>query len=95
MELINILGIALLALLVRKLIWCFLWLWCYYRGRKTPEPIPFLPRRWDEACQPFSGDVDFLPAGGHGPSATIWLVQERPLPFHLLALSLDVEFAEI
>jgi hypothetical protein len=41
-ELINILGIALLALLVRKLIWC---LWCYYRGRKTPEPIPFLPRR--------------------------------------------------
>lgn len=45
MELINILGIALLALLVRKLIWCFLWLWCYYRGRKTPEPIPFLPRR--------------------------------------------------
>lgn len=57
--------------------------------------LPFLPRRWDEACRPFSGDVDFLPAGGHSPSASIWLVQERPLPFHLLALSLDVEFAEL
>lgn len=67
----------------------------YGAGRDELYDIPFLPRRWDEACQPFSGDVDFLPAGGHGPSATIWLVQERPLPFHLLALSLDVEFAEI
>ena len=52
--------------------------------------VPFL-----KAAANLSGDVDFLPAGGHGPSATIWLVQERPLPFHLLALSLDVEFAEI
>lgn len=45
MELINLLGIALLALLVRKLIWCFRWLWCYYHGHETPEPISFLPRR--------------------------------------------------
>ena len=45
MELINLLGIALLALLVRKLIWCFRWLWCHYHGRETPAPIPFLPRR--------------------------------------------------
>ena len=67
----------------------------YGTGRDELYDILFLPRRWDEACRPFSGDVDFLPAGGHSPSATIWLVQERPLPFHLLALSLDVEFAEI
>ena len=45
MELINLLGIALLALLIRKLIWCLRWLWCYYHGRPTPEPISFLPRR--------------------------------------------------
>lgn len=45
MELINLLGIAVLALLVRKLIWCFWWLWCYYHGRETPAPISFLPRR--------------------------------------------------
>ena len=45
MELINLLGIALLALLIRKLVWCFRWLWCYYHGHETPAPIPFLPRR--------------------------------------------------
>ena len=45
MELINLLGIVVLALLVRKLIWCFRWLWCHYHGRETPAPIPFLPRR--------------------------------------------------
>ena len=45
MELINIAGIALLALLLRKLIWCLRWLWCYYHGKPTPEPISFLPRR--------------------------------------------------
>lgn len=45
MELINLLGIALLALLVRKLVWCFRWLWCHYHGHETPEPISFLPRR--------------------------------------------------
>ena len=45
MELINLLGIALLALLVRKLVWCFRWLWCYYHGKETPAPISFLPRR--------------------------------------------------
>ena len=45
MELINLAGIVLLALLLRKLIWCLRWLWCYYRGRRTPAPISFLPRR--------------------------------------------------
>ena len=45
MELINIAGIALLALLLRKLVWCLRWLWCYYHGKPTPEPISFLPRR--------------------------------------------------
>ena len=45
MELINIAGIALLALLLRKLVWCLRWLWCYYHGRGDAAPIPFLPRR--------------------------------------------------
>lgn len=48
MELINILGIALLALLVRKLVWCLRWLWCYYHQQELPKPIPFLPRRSGE-----------------------------------------------
>ncbi len=45
MELLNVLLAAILLLLVRKLIWCFRWLWCYRHGRQTPEPISFLPRR--------------------------------------------------
>ena len=28
-----------------KLAWCIRWLWCYYHGRETPEPISFLPHR--------------------------------------------------
>ena len=48
MELINIAGIALLALLLRKLVWCLRWLWCYYHGRETPAPFSFLPRRTGE-----------------------------------------------
>lgn len=45
MELLNLLLVAILLLLLRKLIWCFRWLWCYHHGRKTPAPISFLPRR--------------------------------------------------
>ena len=45
MELVNLAGLLLLALLLRKLIWCLRWLWCYYHGKPTPEPISFLPRR--------------------------------------------------
>ena len=35
----------LLVLLLRKLIWCLRWLWCYYHDKAVPEPISFLPRR--------------------------------------------------
>ena len=51
MELINVAGIALLALLLRKLVWCLRWLWCYYHGRETPAPISFLPRRKGETFE--------------------------------------------
>ena len=51
MELINVAGIALLALLLSKLVWCLRWLWCYYHGRETPAPISFLPRRTGETFE--------------------------------------------
>ena len=54
MELVNILLIALLLLLVRKLIWCLWWLWCYYHGQEPPDPISFFPRRTGET---FDGHV--------------------------------------
>ena len=53
MELINLAGLLLLALLIRKLVWCLRWLWCYYHGRETPAPISFLPRRtWASKVSP-------------------------------------------
>ena len=54
MELVNILLIALLLLLARKLVWCLRWLWCYYHGQETPAPISFFPRRTGET---FDGHV--------------------------------------
>ena len=47
-EFVSLLLLALLVLLVQKLAWCLRWLWCYYRGRETPAPISFLPRRTGE-----------------------------------------------
>ena len=51
MELLNILLIALLLLLLRKLIWCLRWLWCYYHGKETLAPISFFPPRTGEGFQ--------------------------------------------
>ena len=55
MKWLNIGLTLLLALLVRKLVWCLRWLWCYYHGREVPEPISFLPRRTGGT---FRGHVD-------------------------------------
>lgn len=35
----------LLLLLLRKLLWCLRWLWCYYHDKEVPAPISFLPQR--------------------------------------------------
>lgn len=48
MKIVSIINLALivaLVLLLRKLVWCLRWLWCYYHGREVPEPIGFLPRQ--------------------------------------------------
>ena len=42
---VNLVLIVILLLLVRKLVWCLRWLWCYYHGREVPEPISFLPQQ--------------------------------------------------
>ncbi len=42
---VNILGALVLLLLLRKLVWCLRWLWCWKRGRETPAPIGWLPSR--------------------------------------------------
>ena len=45
LKIVNTGLIIVLLLLLRKLIWCFHWLWCYYHGREVPEPISFLPQQ--------------------------------------------------
>ena len=42
---VNLALVIVLLLLVRKLIWCLRWLWCYYHGKEVPDPIGFLPQR--------------------------------------------------
>ena len=44
-KILNLALIVVLVLLVRKLIWCIRWLWCYYHGQEVPDPVPFVPRR--------------------------------------------------
>lgn len=42
---VNGLLILILLALLRQLIWCLRWLWCYYHGKEVPDPISFLPHR--------------------------------------------------
>ena len=45
LKIVNAVLIIVLLLLLRKLIWCLRWLWCYYHDREVPEPISFLPQQ--------------------------------------------------
>lgn len=60
----------------------------------TLNDFPFLPTTYGEPCEPFSGDIDFTPGGGQRADASVRLVQDRPLPWHLVALVCDVDFGE-
>jgi len=51
MERLNLLLVAVLLLLLRKLVWCLRWLWCWRHGRETPAPISFLPGRTGETFE--------------------------------------------
>ena len=42
---LNGLLILILLAVLRKLVWCLRWLWCYYHGKEVPDPIGFLPQR--------------------------------------------------
>lgn len=57
--------------------------------------IPFLPEAYGAACEPFSGDVEFNPGMGQDAAASVWLAQDRPLPFQVVALICDVDFGEL
>ena len=45
LKLFNVIGIIIQLLLLRKLVWCLRWLWCWKHDRETPPPIGWLPSR--------------------------------------------------
>jgi len=56
--------------------------------------LPFVPEKWGEHVKPFSGSIDIILGGGADCKQYIWLVQDKPLPFNLVALCINVDLAE-
>lgn len=56
--------------------------------------LPFVPAMWGDACVPFSGDVEISLPSGQDADSTIWIIQDRPMPFRLVAIMADVDFGE-
>ncbi len=63
----------------------------YGAERDSLYDFPFVPETWGAAVIPFSGDIEFIPGGGQSSNATVWIVQERALPFTVGALILDID----
>lgn len=57
--------------------------------------LPFLPARFGEAVQPYSGDLEISLPSGQDNDTMIWLMQDRPMPFRLVAIAADVDFGEV
>lgn len=62
---------------------------------RTFHDLPFLPDTYGEACRPFSGDMEIVLPSGQDADTSIWLMQDRPLPFRLTAIAADVDFGEV
>ena len=56
--------------------------------------FPFLPERWGQACVPYTGDLEVVVPSAQRADTTFLLTQALPLPFHIVAVSLDVVFGE-
>lgn len=65
-----------------------------WKGR-TAYDVPFLPEKYGEACQPFSGDIEISLPSGQDADTSLWLMQDRPMPFRVVAIMADVDFGEV
>ena len=65
-----------------------------WKGR-TVYDLPFLPEKYGEACQPFSGDIEISLPSGQDADTSLWLMQDRPMPFRVVAIMADVDFGEV
>lgn len=57
--------------------------------------LPFLPEKYGEACQPFSGNIEISLPSGQDADTSLWLMQDRPMPFRVVAIMADVDFGEV
>ncbi len=67
----------------------------YGTDRETLFDFPFLPSVWGDAVEPFSGDIDFVPGGGQGTDTSLWLMQDKPLPFSVGAVVINLDVAQM
>jgi hypothetical protein len=58
------------------------------------DDLPFLPENFSEAVQPFSGDMELTLEAGQDEDSIIWIKQDRPQPFRLVAIGADIDFGE-
>lgn len=56
--------------------------------------LPFVPAVWGRACELYSGDRELSLPSGQDADSTIWIIQDRPMPFRLVAIMADVDFGE-
>ena len=59
------------------------------------DDFPFIPTNYGEPCEPFTGDREFTPGGGQSESTSVWLVQDKPLPWQVVAIMCDVDFGQV
>jgi len=57
--------------------------------------LPFLPEKWGEACQPYSGDLEISLPAGQDPDTSIWIKQDKPLPLRVVSIMAEVHFGEV
>lgn len=65
----------------------------YGPNLKDLYDFPHTPKVYGVAFQPFTGDMGFNPNVGYSPEGEIWFVQDLPLPFTIVSLSLEVDIA--
>lgn len=62
---------------------------------RTAYDLPFLPETYGEACRPFSGNMEISLPSGQDADTSLWLMQDRPMPFRVVAIMADVDFGEV
>ena len=61
---------------------------------RTQYDIPFLPVAYGAPVEPFSGDIEITLPSGQDTDTSLYIIQDRPLPFRLVAVTMDVDFGE-